>query len=594
MPVAERTLESPGEITVTTQYTDKDRMLQVPGASYQRDGTWSAPLSWATCIIMRGVFGPELQLGPRLIAWAAQERKRVERLMILREAMDIEPGTRGAKLLDEVEGAGEWRLRPFQRADLAYLITARRGCLFMPMGAGKSAVALRTVQVMDYLGMNPYPALIVSPKSVMATTWPVELEKWAPDLSHSLVLGTPAKRRKAIFSRAQVTIINWENLKLHSRVAGYGSIRLTDKDREEKELNELAPRTVIFDEAARLRDPESAQSRAAKWLSHRAAYSFALTGTPLVNDDAALELWGILHVIDPSWHPVKSKYSDRFVVTGYSLYGGLTCMGLDPSHEPEFRAITQPLFRRLPKEVILPTLPPKLPVIYRHTPMTPKQHKAYHEMEEHMLAQLNELLEAGSPLAALTRLLQFAAASARVEEHVKENGQVVRRVILEDPSAKVDDLIELLGELGDEPLVVGAESPQLIQLAAERLLKHGISHVMIAGGVPLEDRAEAVRKFQAGGVRVILVVLAAGAEGITLTRARVLLFMQESWRTDLNAQFIDRIHRIGSEIHTSIQVIKQVTPGTVEERKPVVLAGKLDRIDQALGDGALLARLLGG
>jgi SNF2 family DNA or RNA helicase len=569
-------------------------MLLVPGAAYQKDGTWHVPPSWATCLVLRGVFGAELKLGGRLVQWASSERRRVERAMELRDALDINPASSGAQVIAAVEHGSELKLRSFQRADVAYLVTMQRAGLLMPMGAGKTAVAIRTLQVMQQLGMDPYPALVVSPKSVMATTWPRELERWAPELDYSIVLGTPAKRRKAIIRRADVTVVNWDLLKAHSRVAGYGSIRLTDKDRQEKELNELAPRTVIFDEAARLRDAESAQSRAAKWLAHRAQYAFALTGTPISNDDAALELWGLLHVIQPAWHPLKGKYSDRYVEIGYSLYGGIVVLGLNPASEPEFRQVTQPLFRRLPKEVVLPDLPPKLPVIYRHTPMTPRQAKAYHEMEEHMLAQLNELLEAGSPLAAMTRLLQFASASARIEERTDAKGVVHRDVRLEEPSAKVDDLLELLEEMDDEPLVVGAESPQLIQIAAERLAKHGISHGMIAGGVPMEDRAEAVRRFQAGALRVMLVVLASGAEGITLTRARVLLFMEESWRTDRNAQFEDRVHRIGSEIHQNIQVIKQVTPGTIEERKPLVLAGKLERVEQALGDKDTLKRLLGG
>lgn len=580
-------------ITIATDLVDKDRMLLVPGASYQKSGTWHAPLSWATCLILRGVFGAGLAIDHSLARWAARERKRVERAMELRTALSVSDGSAGAMAIDAIEAGSELKLRPFQRADVAYLITMERDCLFMPMGSGKTAVAIRTLQVMQHLGMRPFPALVVAPKSVQATTWPTELLRWGPELSVAVAAGTPSVRRKKIFERADVTIINWDVLHQYSRVSGYGSIRLTDKDRLEKELNDLAPRTIILDEAGRLRDPESKQSRAAKWLAHRAQYAFALTGTPVCNDDAALELWGVLHAVQPSWHPTKGKYSDRYVETGYNLYGGIAVLGLKPEREPEFRQVTQPLFRRLPKEVVLPELPPKLPVIYRHTPMTPRQSRAYHEMEEHMLSHLNEVLEASSPLAALTRLLQFAAASALVEEKVDSRGVAHRNVILEDPSGKVDDLIELLEEMDDQPLVVGAESAQLIELAAARLEKRGITFGLIAGRVPLGDRAEAVRRFQAGELRVMLVVLLAGAEGITLTRARVLLFMQESWRVDLNDQFEDRIHRIGSEVHDSVQVIKQVTPGTVEERKPLVLAGKRDRIEEALRDRDTLALLLG-
>jgi SNF2 family DNA or RNA helicase len=72
-----------------------------------------------------------------------------------------------------------------------------------------------------------------------------------------------------------------------------------------------------------------------------------------------------------------------------------------------------------------------------------------------------------------------------------------------------------------------------------------------------------------------------------------LLFMQESWRTLENNQMEDRIHRIGSEHHQSIQIIKQITPGTVEEAKIQVLQGKLDRVEEVIRDQEVLARLLG-
>jgi SNF2 family DNA or RNA helicase len=284
------------------------------------------------------------------------------------------------------------------------------------------------------------------------------------------------------------------------------------------------------------------------------------------------------------------------------LYGGLTVLGLKPETEPEFRKVTLPLYRRLPKEIILPQLPPKLETIIRHTPMTPKQARAYHQMEKDQLAQLNDTLVAGSQLAVLTRLLQFAAASASVEYVPRviknEDGTEYTRqhaiVTLEEPSSKVDDLMELLTEMDQEPLVVGAVFSQLINLAAARLKEARISHGLITGAQSGEERAEAVRAFQAGEIRVILLTLGAGAEGITLTRARVSLLMQEDWRPDFNDQFTDRTHRIGSEIHDSVQLIKQITPGTVEERKTLVLKMKDSRIEEVIQDRATFARLLGG
>jgi SNF2 family DNA or RNA helicase len=574
-------------IEVITSYTDRDRMLLIPGSTY-RGGNWHLPLSWASCVVLRGVFGGELELGPSLIAWATREKRRIDRAMTLRELLELPADSPGAAILDQVEAesGSELRLRPFQRVDVAYLLTMERCGLFQPPGAGKTGTTLRALQVLAALGKNPFPAVVIAPNSVKATVWPAELERWAPNLSVSVVDGSASVRRKQIFRAADVTITNWENVALHSRVSGFGDIRLTDRDKLPKELNDLAPRTVIMDESSRLMHPETKQARATAFLTRQAQFRFALTGTPVNNHCG--DLWGIMHVIAPDWHPGRTRYMERWALTGFSLYGGLTVLGLNPANEPEFRKITLPLYRRLPKEVILPQLPEKLPVQIRHTPMTPKQARFYHEMEQNQLAQLNDLLVAATPLAALTRLMQFAAASAEIDE----NGSVK----LTEPSAKVDDLIELLAEMDDEPLVVGAVSRQLIELAAARLTSSGVSYGLVTGAQSGDERADAVRRFQAGELRVILLTLGAGAEGLTLTRARVALLLQEDWRPDLNAQFADRIHRIGSEVHgdRGVQLITQVTPGSVEERKSQVLAGKQGRIEEIMQDKQVLTRLLGG
>jgi SNF2 family DNA or RNA helicase len=589
-------------ITIYTSYTDRDRMLLIPGSSYRKDGTWQLPLSWASCVVLRGVFGAELQLKPAIIEWAAEERRRIDHVMELRELLELLPDSADSLLIDqaETESGSELRLKPFQRVDVAYLAFMETAGLFQGMGSGKSAVALRTIQVLAAMGRDPFPVLIIAPNSIKASVWPQELLRWAPELSVSIVDGSASVRRKQIAAKADVTVINWESVALHSRVAGYGDIRLTDKDKQEKELNLLAPRTVICDEAARLRNAESRQSRSVTWLLHRARYRYALTGTPVNRD--AFDLWGILHSIAPEWHPGKTRYGDRWVNTGYSLYGGLTVLGLKPETEEEFRRVTLPLYRRLPKEIILPQMPPMLPVQIRHTPMTPKQAKAYKDLADKQITMLNDILAAGTQLTVLTRQLQLAAASASVEyvkkpvknEDGTESEREVAVVTLEEPSSKVDDLIELLEEMGDEPLVVVAVSSQLINLMAARLLKHGISHGLVTGTQSGPGRAEAVRQFQAGELRVILLTLGAGAEGLTLTRARVILFAQEDWRPDLNDQAVGRIARIGSEmLHESLQVIKQVTPGTVEEKKIELLGGKLEKIEEVIRDRATLARLLG-
>jgi SNF2 family DNA or RNA helicase len=600
-----------GMIRVTAGYTDTDRMTQIPGATHdRRTETWKIPLSWASCCVLRGVFGKDLEVGEKLKDWSWNIwTLRIEPALKLRELVKLPEHYRDSWPIAEIEKNSDLKLKPYQWADVAFMATAGTALLANEPGLGKTASMIRTLQVLAGAGdPSPLPALVVCPNSLKITVWKRELEKWSPELSVVVIDGGVGARRKQLTAPADVYVINWDLLRYHSRLAPYGQETLTEAQKTPKELNALEYHTIILDEAHKLLNPKSQVTRAAWSVMKDAHFRFALTGTPI--GDHVGDLWGLLHGIDPAGFPGKTRYMERYAQTSWGLWGGLEVLGLRSDTAEEFRKVTEPVMRRMLKAVVLPQLPPKLPVAYRHTPMTPKQAKAYQQMSDDMTAELNELLIATDPLVKLIRLTQFAAASAETEttscsscygkgerdgaECRKCAGSGSRQTVkLSAPSSKVDDLVEFLEELGEEQLVVCAVSKQLIKLAAARLEKEKISHGLVTGDQDTLERDMAISRFQSGKIRVILFTLGTGAEGITLTAASKILFMQESWRTLENTQAEDRIHRIGAEKHDSIQVIKQITPGTVEEAKISILAGKLDRIEEVLRDRELMERLLG-
>lgn len=529
------------------------------------------------------------------------------------------------------------KLLDFQRPGVAFLVRNKRAILADPPGLGKTAQLIRTLQVLAEMGQNPFPALVVCPNSLKSSTWSVELLKWAPEITVVVIDGSSIRRRKQLAQIADLTtqgtpvvgVLNWEAVRLHSRIAGYGTIALSEKDKTARELNELGLRTVICDEAHRLKDPKSAQTRATWAILHGAEFRYLATGTPIADNIA--DLWSLLHGIEPGWLPAKTKYVDRYADTSTNFFGGLDVHGIKPQTKDEFFRIVDPLMRRIPKKAALPQLPDKLPTAIRHTPMLPKQKKAYEQMREHMIANIDGLLVAPNPLAQLMRLNQLASSCAelvpvtRREWHTRtvytgnvlydenqepydeiqrdDDGEIVTEryfveypdfdVRLTAPSPKVDDLVDLLEELADEPLVVAAVSRQLIEIAAERLERLKIPHGLVTGAQSGYERGQAIDRFQNGKHRVILLTLGAGAEGLTLTQASRMLFMQESYSSIQNQQAEDRIYRIGSERHDSIQIIKQITPGSVEELKQDILQAKALRMEEVVRDRSTLLRLLG-
>jgi SNF2 family DNA or RNA helicase len=244
------------------------------------------------------------------------------------------------------------------------------------------------------------------------------------------------------------------------------------------------------------------------------------------------------------------------------------------------------------KARVLPWLPPVLKE-RRDIEMSAKQKKAYEQMRELMIAELEggEAVVAPSPLTQTTRLLQFASSYAEMtfDEITGES-----RVKLIGPSCKVDALMDDIanGDFGDDSVAVCAVSRQLIELLSEEMTKAKIPHGLITGAQDEDERQQAVDDFQSGKIKWVLFTAQAGGVGITLTAARRLVMLQRPWSLVDHKQAMDRVHRIGSEIHDSIVIMDYVTEGTIEERVIDVLDTKADNFEQIVRDKTQLLKIL--
>lgn len=585
------------KVVINSDFPMRDRELlkALPGSKYStREHKWLAPLTWATCVAMRGMFGENLEVGPGLAAWATEESaRRIEPSLSLRTSWD-DP------TLEDVFP----QLYPFQRAGVSFLSFAEQALLTDEMGTGKTPQTIFTTMNNLRLGKDPFPALIVAPNN-MVLTWKKEIERFWPGAKVNVIKGHAGHRREKIKEEAHFYVINFEGVRAHSKLAPYGSIRLkrcyqcdpsmpndaahqpSRCEIHPKELNQRVWRTLVVDEAHRMKDPGTKQSRAIKALrSKETRFIYGLTGTPL--GDAPVDLWPMLNLISPQEFPSRRAFIDRYCLVGYSMFGGMDVIGLNPNTKDEFFRIVEPRFRRMPKAAVLPFLPDKVRTT-RYVEMHPKQKKAYDQMDKNQIAVLtNEDGTAGvavgaNPLTELTRLTQFASAYAEKTEegHVR----------LSKPSCKIDALLEILEDTGDEPAVVFAQSRQLIELACKELEARKIPFSKIVGGQNAWEREQAKDDFQEGKVRVILCTIAAGGIGITLTRSNRAIFLQRSWSMIENKQAEDRVHRIGSEIHDSIEIIDIVAVGTIEGSQVRALSSKEDRLQEFVRDADIVASL---
>ena len=585
-------IDNGGEhILINAEWRLKELCKSLPGASWSpSDQVWRVPLSWTTCLALRSTFRNDLVIGPALSEWAANEvTTRINPSNAFRELETFE---------------GDEILFPHQRAGVEFLATAKRALLADEPGLGKTAQAIRALKMLHERGEEVFPVLIVCPNT-LKKNWAREFTKWWPEVPTQVIKGSAVQRKRQFEDPAQVFIINWESLRTHSRLAPYGSVALTrcracggqDEKISEtrcevhlRELNHIDFKAVIADEIHRSKDPKSKQSRALWSASGESKIRFALTGTPIANN--VVDLWSILHWISPKDWPSKTKWIDRMVDTMLNAFGGMMVIGVKPAMQDEFYKSVNPVMRRMLKKVVLPWLPPVINE-RRDVEMSTKQKKAYEQMRDLMIAELGsgDTLTAPSVLTQTIRLLQFASSYATLDTN-ESTGEI--KAVLDSPSCKVEALMDDIdnGDFGDDSVAVSAVSKQLINLLSAEMTKKKIPHGLITGDQDEDERQKAIDDFQSGAIKWILFTAQAGGVGITLTAARRLIMLQRPWSLVDHKQVLDRVHRIGSEIHDSIVITDYVTEGTIEERVIQVLETKADNFEQIVRDKDQLLKLL--
>lgn len=471
------------------------------------------------------------------------------------------------------------------------------------------------IRAHDELDDTGLPALVICPNSVKHH-WGARAADWLPQATPYVIDGSAAVRRKLLKQAEQdptaLVIMNIESVRLFTRLAPYGSVRLlrcracdpTHGDENikasrcevhQKELNRFKFQTVVLDEAHRVKDPKAKQTRAIWYVGHQATvrWRWALTGTPIANHPG--DLWSVMHFVDPVEYPTRSTYQDRFCLMSWNAFGGMDVVGIRPDTREEFFKILDPRFRRMLKAIVLPQLPPKVREV-RYADMSTAQAKAYTELATGLKTRLadGQLLVATNQLVVKTRLMQFAAATVVVDK-VDPDDVSSWNVSLRDPSPKLDVLEEVLEEIGvtspafeGAPVLIAAEHLDVIRLISNRLDKLGVRHALITGEVAPIDRQRALEDLNARRVRALVFTGKAGGVGLDMSAADTLINVQRSWSLVDERQKEDRPHRVGAERHDSIRIVDIITRDTVEEDQVTRLHEKLARLEEITRDRAAL------
>ncbi len=528
-----------GELLIKYAPREADALGLVGGLRRSGD-FFVSDKSLATVLQLKELFNDKIIYSPEVIEWGINEREKREH----RTAEVIS----GRFLQHQIRGS-EW------------LTNVGNALIGYPPGTGKTAITLRAIDE-----VKAFPCLVICPNT-LKKTFKAEAEKWTPHLRVVVLEGTATQRKKALKTDADIYVVNYESLPSLSRIGRYGSLPVENKNNA---LNEIPWEAIIVDECQRIINPKAKSTRCVKELSRgkNVKYRWALSATPVRNDPS--DMWSIMNFLEPTIWTSKSKFIDMFCETQFGFWGGLELVGIKESRKKLFDEIVALYLDFVSKEEVLPDLPPKT-YSTRYIPLAGKQLKQYKQMLDDMIIRTEEgeYIIATSPLTASARLSQAAAATLEVIDDT---------VILRTPSCKIDAVVELAEEMGGEPFVGFASSKKLVNLCADKLRSLDYKVVLITGDQTTEERQYNIESFQAGRAQILLMT-AAGSEGITLTTASTLVFIQLPWSNVLYYQTENRVHRIGSS-GDRVHIINLVSEGTVEEK----MIEALDKRDEHLSD----------
>ena len=473
------------------------------------------------------------------------------------------------------------KLFPFQAEDTEALQDRKSVLLAWEMGTGKTYAGieldLRHRALRRAEGFGQLPTLVVAPLSTLESTWAEHFEELT-DLDYVVI--DPKKRDlfvKAIKNKiADVYIMHWEALRL-----------------VQKELRTFQFGHIIADEVHRAKSRKAQQTLALKKL--RAQKKTALSGTPVTNKP--YDLWSILNWMYPEQYRSFWKFYERYCDYEIAYPHGYHKF-LGPKNEEELLQTIAPYYRRHLKlqkccehhpNGVQPDLPEKY-YTKIEVDLTPKQRKAYEEMKKEMIAWLDNQdetvpLVAPVVIAQLVRLSQLSVAYASIglpSQNDLEKGLTSSPVVLTEPSSKLDALMQIIEDNEEEQIVVFSQFKGAIKLIQERLRRAKISYATVTGDVAASDRPNEIRRFQTQDARIFLGTIGAGGEGITLTSASTVVFVDRDWSPAKNAQAEDRLHRIGQR--NAVQVIDIVSRDTVDQGRHQTLELKKSWIKRVLGD----------
>ncbi|MEX2586788.1 MAG: DEAD/DEAH box helicase [Actinomycetota bacterium] len=437
-------------------------------------------------------------------------------------------------------------LRGYQRDGLGWLAFLREfgfgGCLADDMGLGKTVQVLALLEQRREEGTHP-PSLVVVPKSLVFN-WITEAGRFTPRLK---ILDHTGGRRTPGSHFEDYDVV----------LTTYGTLRQDAAD-----FKDMVFDYGILDEAQAIKNPATVSAKAARLV--RARHRLALSGTPIENHLG--ELWSLFEYLNPG------------MLGGLAAFQSATTgRHADPAAQRALSSALRPFILRRTKEQVASDLPPKTEQT-QFCELSGNQRREYEQLRQHYRKDLLQRIDSDGigkskmfVLEALLRLRQAACHPGLIDPGRSD-----------ESSAKLDLLMPQLAEVVDEghKAIVFSQFTTMLGIVGPKLVELGLSYEYLDGKTA--NRRARVERFQNDpDCRLFLVSLKAGGLGLNLTAAEYVFLLDPWWNPAVEAQAIDRAHRIGQTM--PVFAYRIIARGTVEEKVLQLQESKRQLADAIIG-----------
>lgn len=430
----------------------------------------------------------------------------------------------------------KYKPHEYQAYATEYILNHPIAAVLLDMGLGKSVITLTAIFDLTLDSFLVQKVLVIAPLRVARDTWPAEIEKWdhLKGLKYTVVVGSEVQRKTALMKRAQVYIINRENVEwLISRSAIPFDFDM-----------------VVIDELSSFKSHQAKRFKSLLKVRPKIKRIVGLTGTPSSN--GLMDLWAEYRLLDMGQRLGRfiGRYREDFFVPDKRNQQVIFSYKPKPGAEEAIYRLISDItismkgtdYLKLP-ELVINEVPVKL---------SEKEMKTIDTMKRDLITTVKgEDITAANAAALSGKLLQMA------------NGAVYddQGVVIHIHDRKLDALEDLIEAANGKPVLIAY------------WFKHDLSRIQKRFEVEVLSTSDSIKRWNDGEIPIAVIHPASAGHGLNLQAGgSTLVWFGLTWSLELYQQTNARLWRQGQK--ETVVIHHLISKGTIDERVMKVLNDK--------------------